>query len=1047
MNRAQLREHAERTKIKKAINISKRPPKPRRTRIEKVESILLQALEGENVDQLLKRGLSVEEQELFYQLLGSIRSSDPTIMDDLWRVDYIRRPPTITEFIEDDYWLGSVLRPSQDSKGLFPKWKEILTKDFDLDSRIHNLVFTGSLGIGKCHGKGTGIILYNGQIKKVEDVVVGDLLMGDDSTPRKVLSTTRGHGKMYSIKSLRPKNSKPWTCNEDHILCLRYKDSSIIEISVKDYLANKKKYVGYKLYRKCVKFRSKRVKIDPYWLGLWLGDGASHCAALVISHRDRPKLLAYHKNIAKSYGLKVGIWNKDKNSGCELYSAVNKIKVGGARNALVKDLKSYGLLSKIGSPTNKHIPKAYLFNSVRVRKNILAGIIDSDGGVEGDKSYEVSFSVKRLAVETTYLARSLGYMADFRKSKCSDQNGTVCTRYRIVISGCDSIPVRLARKKLAKRSKNNKRTLGITGFSVRKIKDNDYYGFTLDGNGRYLLEDFTVTHNTYVLCIIFLYKIALCTMLRKPQQFYGLGKGSKIFYVMLSLSKSVVEETVFGDIQNFMANSPYFLEQCNYDPDSKYSNFRIGLGKGVFLTAGSKGWHIIGRNAMGVCLDEGNWRLEANPDQRAYKLYDEIATRIQNRFQKVTGFLPAISILSSSARDESSFTEKVIGDINRAGDETTQKVYRYAVYDIRKDELRLTGKWFRVAHGLKSMDPYIVGGLFDDSKKPIIDPEFPHEDPPSGASIVYVPEYYLPAFKRNCISNLQSICGISTGGSHRLFSSMTDVERCIELSTPDVQNPARMELMPISMEDNKQIWDFLEHPKFLTRRNSLVCPIRHPDAIRYAHVDLATASMAGVAISHLVGQQKVEGIIKNGEVFSEYRMIVEFDFILTIVAGQTKPISIEKIQNFFFWLRDICNYKFGLVTMDQWQSSNSLQMMEARGFTTKNLSMDREKTQYYALRSGFEELRIRMYRQRQALVELENLLDGDKKIDHPANGSKDSSDALGGSYYNAITSEDSVQGTSEPTAMETGQADNADEIEPVSINIPPMNRQTKTFSA
>lgn len=43
-----------------------------------------------------------------------------------------------------------------------------------------------------CHAKGTGILMFDGRVKNVEDIKVGDLLMGPDSRPRTVLSLTRG---------------------------------------------------------------------------------------------------------------------------------------------------------------------------------------------------------------------------------------------------------------------------------------------------------------------------------------------------------------------------------------------------------------------------------------------------------------------------------------------------------------------------------------------------------------------------------------------------------------------------------------------------------------------------------------------------------------------------------------------------------------------------------------------------------------------------------------------------------------------------------------
>jgi hypothetical protein len=183
---------------------------------------------------------------------------------------------------------------------------------------------------------------------------------------------------------------------------------------------------------------------------------------------------------------------------------------------------------------------------------------------------------------------------------------------------------------------------------------------------------------------------------------------------------------------------------------------------------------------------------------------------------------------------------------------------------------------------------------------------------------------YYDEFKRRPLNALRDVCGIATGGTNRWFASMLDYEKCIALAEEEgVQCPVigNMEMLPLSMEDNKQLWDYLDHKKFVTRVQSQLRPLRHPSQLRYAHVDLATETMAGVSICHLVGVELVENLIKPGDAipFSEYRLIVEFDFILTVVAGQVKPISLEKIQNFIIWLSTQCGFNFGLVTFDQWQ--------------------------------------------------------------------------------------------------------------------------------
>jgi hypothetical protein len=559
---------------------------------------------------------------------------------------------------------------------------------------------------------------------------------------------------------------------------------------------------------------------------------------------------------------------------------------------------------------------------------------------------------------------------------------------------------------------------------------------------------------TYVMVTLLLYRLTMATLLKNPQSFFGLSKGSKIVYNVLSITKSQVQETAFGDARNFMARSDYFTQECNFDPDSKYSNFRIELPGDIYFTAGSKGWHVLGRNVLGVALDEGNWRNEADPDTKAYDLYNEVRVRIQNRFMRTAKFLPAISILASSARDESSFTETIIKEIDAAKDPTHQIVYRNAVYKIKKHSIKFSGMWFKVCYGLKTQEPYVLTGRYLEDGTPV-ESEEAHEKPPAGAATELVPVEYLVEFKRRTRVALQSISGISTGGSNRFFPSTIDLERCIELSAAEgIVNPCKPGVthLAVSMEDNTQVWDYLDHNKFLTIVQSRVQPKRHPEMARFAHLDLATQTLAGLSVCHLVGTKLVTGLSDaQGNPFQEYRLIVEFDFILTICAGRIKPISLEKIQNFIFWLRDKCGMRFVKVTADQYQSAMPLQMLESRGIPSENLSVDKDNKVYTAFRQASEELRLRMYRQDTMMHEAENLvyIDGNKKVDHPKDGSKDTSDSAAGAYFNAITSEEKLMVAADNNPGIVGNQslmDKTVERPPIEINLPLGYTKIKSFS-
>ena len=77
------------------------------------------------------------------------------------------------------------------------------------------IAITGSIDSGKCFSRGTKIMAFNGQSINVEDIKVGDKLMGDDSTIRTVLETHTGIGHIYKII---PSSGKCYYVNGEHIL-------------------------------------------------------------------------------------------------------------------------------------------------------------------------------------------------------------------------------------------------------------------------------------------------------------------------------------------------------------------------------------------------------------------------------------------------------------------------------------------------------------------------------------------------------------------------------------------------------------------------------------------------------------------------------------------------------------------------------------------------------------------------------------------------------------------------------------------------------------
>lgn len=345
------------------------------------------------------------------------------------------------------------------------------------------------VGLGKCHGKGTKILMADGTIKNVEDIKVGERLMGDDGTPRNVLSLAHGQEQMYKI-TLR--NGDSFTCNESHILSLQvsagnrykqYRGGDIVNISIKDYLQLPEwvKEKVLKAYKKPIDnfgWNNHEFDIEPYMYGLWLGDGNSRHFSFTINNNDT-EVIQYIKNYAVKHNLEIREANE--NGDCTTYH----LHKGTANSLPYKELN----LVHVSAHNGKHVFPTYKYADRITRLQVLAGLLDTDGHLV-DNVYEITTKFEELKEDILFIARSLGFSVSWSPKIVNKK-----TYYRIFISGdTDTIPVLLPRKKATLR-KQKKNPL-LYSFTVELLGMGDYYGFTLDGNHLYLLGDFTVTHNT-----------------------------------------------------------------------------------------------------------------------------------------------------------------------------------------------------------------------------------------------------------------------------------------------------------------------------------------------------------------------------------------------------------------------------------------------------------------------------------------------------------------------------------------------------------------------
>lgn len=216
--------------------------------------------------------------------------------------------------------------------------------------------------------------------------------------------------------------------------------------------------------------------IDPYLLGMWLGDGATE-AGYIHSHVDDYEQICegFENTVAKA------------TPGRE--SVVRWLPRG-----LRRLLRTNALLG------NKHIPEAYMFSSREQRLTLLAGLIDSDGHV-AKTSHSVTFvqAKERLAQDVYTLARSFGWSASIRSRV--DERSRTGLMWKVQFCPEDAVPTRLPRKRLDEYRNGRKNRAWpkivaidpVESVPVRCIEvDNDDHLFVFGRSG-------FLTHNTHRL--------------------------------------------------------------------------------------------------------------------------------------------------------------------------------------------------------------------------------------------------------------------------------------------------------------------------------------------------------------------------------------------------------------------------------------------------------------------------------------------------------------------------------------------------------------------
>lgn len=349
---------------------------------------------------------------------------------------------------------------------------------------------------GKMQPTYSGVVTPNGW-KTMGDLKVGDYVCTPFSTNSKIThiidNGTQPVYRIYFSHKEEP-NGDYIDCGLEHLFKVKHRRKKEYEIlSLKQILnfGNKKLYEEdyhrpkwFIPLSEPVQFEKQDVDLDPYIMGLLLGDGSFRdCISLTTIDKELKDALENY--IDNNYWL--------RKSGKMSY-VITRGQTGGKSNKYRDIIRKYGLWNKTSH--TKFIPKQYLYNTIKNRWKLLQGLMDTDGSANGSNAAEYSTVSKDLAIGVEELVHSLGGLCHtrIRTTKC---NGKKFKSYRLHIKFNDNSKCFKLKRKIDNCRKRQKPEL------KRSIKDVEYLGNyhckcikIEDDRGLYLTDNYTVTHNS-----------------------------------------------------------------------------------------------------------------------------------------------------------------------------------------------------------------------------------------------------------------------------------------------------------------------------------------------------------------------------------------------------------------------------------------------------------------------------------------------------------------------------------------------------------------------
>jgi len=704
--------------------------------------------------------------------------------------------------------------------------------------------------------------------------------------------------------------------------------------------------------------------IDPYTLGVWLGDGSADSAYVWVSDND----LAIIDQIKR-------------------HNSVTKQNYAGGRLAphTVHGLRK--TLDRLGLLGNKHIPPVLMRASFEQRLALLQGLMDSDGTVDKPTGRcTFSNTNEHLARGVLELVRSLGWKPTIRKFNAKLRGVVISPTWDVDWTPSQEPPVfRLQRKREYQGLRSGVKQTSHASWrmveAVEPIPSVPVRCITVDSPSSLYLagEAMVPTHNTAFAHVTQAYQLYFLLCFDWPQELFNLSRATPLVFMFSSVSTKVTNRVIYKPFRDMFLNMKFTDRFVEYNKQLEAS---LNIGQNITVVpALASVQAMVGQAVISGILDEVNFMARVEKSKTVMTphgsggLFDQAETTYRNLSRRrksrfiTRGVSPGALCVLSSTRYRGDFLDRRIQEIADTGEKNTL-VLRKKQYEVTPEE-RYTGEKFRLLVGTDRWPTRVLK-----------EHEVPGQHFPVEGEVEMVPIEYLPDFKRDAESAMRDVIGIATDAIRPFIAQRDRIIDAIEMGRTDHLKP-----FPLPEEVVLAEGDLPSLPDHWRPHN--------PKALRFIHIDLAVVSdRCGVAMVRHDGYETV-----RGERLPKFAA----ELVLAIKPDPQHELQIADLRNWLLRIIERYNLNVVQISFDGFQSRESMQILRKAGVRSVPVSVDRTPEGYEAFRTMLYDGRILLPDHdilKQELLQLEWLAHKNK-VDHPPRGGKDCGDAVAGAAFAA----------------------------------------------